>query len=185
MKHLFFFQSLRPNVFTMEFVKKKLQHKRLLTEKGSFPSWTDIICSFKSCFVSQLVTQYHIYRVSFLYELRQYRHSNVDISPAIPLPSSAGPALRHAKPILGLVFWVQDDPQRKKFGSIWVAQALVTQPMLQLRPNWTELRSMDYYHQIFCRFRKCKRKVPPPSPLSTQKSPFTPPKEDFSHPLGE
>ena len=25
---------------------------------------------------------------------------------------------------------------------------------------------MDYYHQIFCRFRKCKRKVPPPSPLS-------------------
>ena len=53
--------------------------------------------------------------------------------------------------------------------------SLVTQPMLQLRPNWTELRSMDYYHQIFCRFRKCKRKVPPPSPLSTQKSPFTPP----------
>ena len=43
---------------------------------------------------------------------------------------------------------------------------LVTQPMLQLRPNWSELRSMDYYHQIFCRFRKCKRKVPPPSPLS-------------------
>ena len=26
--------------------------------------------------------------------------------------------------------------------------------------------SMDYYHQFFCRFRKCKRKVPPPSPLS-------------------
>ena len=43
---------------------------------------------------------------------------------------------------------------------------LVTQPMLQLRPNCTELRSMDYYHQIFCRFRKCKWKVPPPSPLS-------------------
>ena len=42
---------------------------------------------------------------------------------------------------------------------------------------------MDYYHQIFCRFRKCKRKVPPPSPLSIQKSPFTPPKEDFSHDL--
>ena len=41
---------------------------------------------------------------------------------------------------------------------------------------------MDYYHQIFCRFRKCKRKVPPPSPLSTQKLPFTPPKEDFSQP---
>ena len=44
--------------------------------------------------------------------------------------------------------------------------SLVTQPMLQLRPNWSELRSMDYYHQIFCRFQKCKRKVPPPSPLS-------------------
>ena len=25
---------------------------------------------------------------------------------------------------------------------------------------------MDCYNQIFCRFRKCKRKVPPPSPLS-------------------
>ena len=48
---------------------------------------------------------------------------------------------------------------------VYVMYALVTQPMLQLRPNWTELRSMDYYHQIFCRFRKCKRKVPPPSPL--------------------
>ena len=45
--------------------------------------------------------------------------------------------------------------------------ALVTQPMSQLRPNYTELRSMDYYHQIFCRFRKCKRKVPPPSLHST------------------
>ena len=65
-----------------------------------------------------------------------------------------------------------------------VDSTLVTQPMLQLRPNWSELRSMDYYHQIFCRFRKCKQKVPPPSPLSTQKLPFTPPKEDFSHPLG-
>ena len=30
--------------------------------------------------------------------------------------------------------------------------ALVTQPMLQLRPNCMELRSMDYYYQIFCRF---------------------------------
>ena len=44
--------------------------------------------------------------------------------------------------------------------------SLVTQPMLQLRPNCTELRSMDYYLQIFCRFRKCKQKVPPPSLLS-------------------
>ena len=50
--------------------------------------------------------------------------------------------------------------------------------MLQLRPNQTELRSMDYYHQILCRFWKCKQKVPPPSPLSTQKSPFTPPKDE-------
>ena len=64
------------------------------------------------------------------------------------------------------------------------APPLVTQPMLQLRPNWSELRSMDYYHQIFCRFRKCKRKVPPPSPFSTQKSPFTPPKDKKNLPLG-
>ena len=47
-----------------------------------------------------------------------------------------------------------------------IINALVTQPMLQLRPNQTELRSMDYYHQIFCRFRKCKQKVPPPSLFS-------------------
>ena len=39
-------------------------------------------------------------------------------------------------------------------------------PMLQLRPNPTELRLMDYYHQFFCRFQRCKRKVPPPSLLS-------------------
>ena len=45
-------------------------------------------------------------------------------------------------------------------------KALVTQLMLQRRPNRMELRSMDYYHQIFCRFRKFKRKVPPPSLLS-------------------
>ena len=60
-----------------------------------------------------------------------------------------------------------------------IINALVTQPMLQLRPNQTELRSMDYYHQILCRFWKCKRKVPPPSLLSNEKSPFTPP-----HPKG-
>ena len=47
-----------------------------------------------------------------------------------------------------------------------VQNTLVTQPMSQLRTNWSELRSMDYYHQMFCRFRKCKRKVPPPFPLS-------------------
>ena len=45
-------------------------------------------------------------------------------------------------------------------------RSLVTQPILQRRPHPTELRLMDYYHQIFCRFRKCKWKVPPPSPLS-------------------
>jgi hypothetical protein len=49
------------------------------------------------------------------------------------------------------------------------APSLVTQPMLQLRPNCTELRSMDSYIQILCRFQKCKRKVPPPSLLSTKK----------------
>ena len=64
------------------------------------------------------------------------------------------------------------------------ALSLVTQPMLQRRPNWTELRSMGSYIQILCRFQKCKQKVPPPSLLSNEKSPFTF-KEDFSHPLGE
>ena len=47
--------------------------------------------------------------------------------------------------------------------------SLVTQPILQCRPNPTELRSMDYYHQIFCTLRKCKRKVPPPSLLRNEK----------------
>jgi hypothetical protein len=35
--------------------------------------------------------------------------------------------------------------------------------MSQLRPNRTELRSIDLSNQIFCRFLKCKQKVPPPS----------------------
>ena len=48
----------------------------------------------------------------------------------------------------------------------YLGRSLVTQPMLQCQPNPTELRSMDYYHQIFCRFRKCKWKVPPPSLFS-------------------
>ena len=52
------------------------------------------------------------------------------------------------------------------YTSMYNLHTLVTQPMLQLRPNCLELRSMDYYNQIFCRFRKCKQKVPPPSPLS-------------------
>ena len=54
----------------------------------------------------------------------------------------------------------------KELSNLKTEYSLVTQPMSQLRPNRSELRSMDYYHQIFCRFRKCKRKVPPPSPLS-------------------
>ena len=33
---------------------------------------------------------------------------------------------------------------------------------------------MDSYIQILCRFQKSERKLPPLSPLSTQKSPFTP-----------
>ena len=34
--------------------------------------------------------------------------------------------------------------------------------MLQSGPNPTELRAMDFYSQILCRFQKSKRKVPPP-----------------------
>ena len=51
--------------------------------------------------------------------------------------------------------------------------SLVTQPMLQQRPNRTELRSLDSYIQILSRFQKCKQKVPPPSLLNNEKSPFT------------
>ena len=47
--------------------------------------------------------------------------------------------------------------------------SLVTKPRLQCRPNRRELRSTDSSIQILCRFQKCKRKVPPPSPLSTKK----------------
>ena len=38
--------------------------------------------------------------------------------------------------------------------------ALVTQPMLQRRPNRTELRWMDYYHQIFCDSKNVSKKFP-------------------------
>ena len=55
---------------------------------------------------------------------------------------------------------------------------LVTQPMMQCWPNPTELRSMDSYIQILCRFQKSKRKFPSPSPLSNEKSPFTPSKDE-------
>ena len=51
--------------------------------------------------------------------------------------------------------------QISNFSFQLIQLTLFTQPMSQLRPNRTELRSMDYYHQIFCRFRKCKRKFPP------------------------
>ena len=43
--------------------------------------------------------------------------------------------------------------------------SLVTQPMLQCRPNQTELRLMDSYIQILCRFQKCKFLHHPPSVL--------------------
>ena len=49
--------------------------------------------------------------------------------------------------------------------------SLVTQAKLQRRPNRAELRSMDSYNQIFSRFQKYKRKVPPPSPLFGRKKP--------------
>ena len=51
---------------------------------------------------------------------------------------------------------------------------LVTQSMLQRQPNRTVLRSMDSYIQMLSRFQECKQKVPPPSFLSNEKSPFTP-----------
>ena len=37
---------------------------------------------------------------------------------------------------------------------------LLKKPVLQSRPNRTELRSMDSYIQILCRFQKCRQKVP-------------------------
>ena len=42
------------------------------------------------------------------------------------------------------------------------AHSLVTHPMLQRQPNHTDLRSMDSYIQILCRFQKYKRKLPLP-----------------------
>ena len=59
----------------------------------------------------------------------------------------------------------EEEVGRNIFFRFNYVQALVTQPMLQRRPNCTELRSMDSYIQILCRFQKCKQKVPPPSPL--------------------
>jgi hypothetical protein len=51
--------------------------------------------------------------------------------------------------------------------------AKITQPMIQSRPNPTELRSMDSYIQILCRSQKSKQKIPPLSLPCTKKSPFT------------
>ena len=64
------------------------------------------------------------------------------------------------------------------------ALSLVTQPMLQRQPNRKELRSMDSYIQILCRFQKCKQKVPPPSLLSNEKSPFKTVEELFAYIFG-
>ena len=52
---------------------------------------------------------------------------------------------------------------------VFEVASLVTQPMLQRRPNRTKLRLMDSYIQILCRFQKSKQKVPPPSHLSNEK----------------
>ena len=57
--------------------------------------------------------------------------------------------------------------------SLPYAGTLVTQPMMQRRPNQMELRSMDSCNQILCRFQKSKQKVPPPSLPCIKKSPFT------------
>ena len=60
--------------------------------------------------------------------------------------------------------------ENKKFFFSWkhpvnkYKTSLVTQPMLQLRPNRSDPRSMDLSDQILCRFQKCKRKVPPSLP---------------------
>jgi hypothetical protein len=66
--------------------------------------------------------------------------------------------------------------------SLVILDPLVTQPMMQRRPNPTELRSMDSYIQIFCRFQKYKQNFPPL--LRNEKSTLTTPNEDFSHRLG-
>ena len=54
-----------------------------------------------------------------------------------------------------------------------------TQPMLQRWPNQTELRSMESWFQILCRFQNCKRKVPPPFLLRNEKSTFPPQRKIF------
>ena len=51
---------------------------------------------------------------------------------------------------------------------------LVTQPMLQRLLNRTELRLMDSYIQILCRFQKCNQKVLPPSLMIMKNHPLPP-----------
>ena len=58
-----------------------------------------------------------------------------------------------------------------QFDQSKIACTLVTQPMLQRRPIRTELRSMDSFIQILSRFQKSKQKVPPPTPVSNERSP--------------
>ena len=50
--------------------------------------------------------------------------------------------------------------------------SLVTESMLQCGPNRTELRSMDSFIQILCRFQKSNQKVPPLSLPCTKNHPL-------------
>ena len=82
------------------------------------------------------------------------------------------PKLEHLEFPRNDIIYLRDVGQGA-FGRVFQAKvpgkSLVTQPMLQLRPNQTKLRSMDLFNQILCRFQKYKRKVPPPSPLFGRK----------------
>ena len=49
-------------------------------------------------------------------------------------------------------------------------KTLVTPPMMKRRTNRTELRSMDSYTKISCRFQNSKQKFPPLSPPCTNHS---------------
>ena len=64
---------------------------------------------------------------------------------------------------LGLIASISITCKREYFISDPITGGtLVTQPMLQMRPNQMELRSMDCCRQFCCRFRKCKRKISSP-----------------------
>ena len=70
-------------------------------------------------------------------------------------------------------------------GVNWSAKkTLVTQPLMQRIPNCTELRLMDSYIQIVCRFKKSMQKVPPPSLLCTKNHPLPPQRMIFFLSLG-